>query len=342
MNRLIWVIGIVLVVGTMVGVGLGVNPSSPGNGGGDAVLPPAIMAFGYIDGEQGVAKLYPLQPGRLIKSTPEGTFLKKGDPILWLDDELAALKVAEAKADLDSAIAQQIQSKKLPQQAKLKIDQLQAAVASAKLKKTSADNELTAKLASAKVGIDVNKNLIDSYRQKVQELDEFVKVEEARLSEAELIDPAIDMRRADADVAAKKSRLDQAQWALDQCKVVAPADGTVLRVLVNPGELLGPSPTRPAVEFLPKAPLVVRAEVLQEWANRVKVDQEVEITDDTFQGPTFKGKVAFLSPWFTQKRNLIIEPFTYNDVRFLECLIRVNAEDSGLRVGQRVRVKIKS
>lgn len=340
MNRLFWVIGIMLLVGTVVGVGLGFNPST--STAPETVGPPAIMAFGYIDGEQGVAKLYPLQPGRLVKSAPEGSVLKKGDPILWLDDELAALKVAEARADYDSSLAQQTQSKKLPEQKKLRIDQLNAAVASAKLKRTSADNELTSKLASAKAGIDVNKNLIDSMRQKVQEFEEFTKVEEARLAEAELVDPAIEMRRADADVAAKKSRLDQAQWALDQCKVVAPADGTVLRVLVNPGELLGANPSRPAVEFLPKAPLVVRAEVLQEWANRVKLDQEVEITDDTFQGPTFKGKVAFLSPWFTQKRNLIIEPFTYNDVRFLECLIRVNAEDSGLRVGQRVRVKIKS
>lgn len=340
MNRIFWVIGIVLLVGTLVGAGLGFNPSS--TPAPETAGPPAIMAFGYIDGEQGVAKLYPLQPGRLDKSAPEGAVLKKGDPILWLDDELASLKVAEAKADHDAALAQQVQSKKLPQQAKLKIDQLKAAVESAKLKRTSADNELTSKLASAKVGIEVNKNLIDSYKQKVQELEEFTKVEEARLAEAELIDPAVEMRRADADVAAKKSRLDQAQWVLDQCKVVAPADGTVLRVLVNPGELLGANPNRPAVEFLPKSPLVVRAEVLQEWANRVKVDQEVDITDDTYQGPTFKGKVAFLSPWFTQKRNLIIEPFTYNDVRFLECLIRVNAEDSGLRVGQRVRVKIKS
>ena len=112
---------------------------------------------------------------------------------------------------------------------------------------------------------------------------------------------------------------------------------------VNPGEILGPNPTRPAVEFLPKGALIVRAEVLQEWAHRVKEGQEVDITDDTYQGPTYKGKVYQLSPWFTQKRNLIIEPFTYNDVRFLECLVHVTSDsEQPLRVGQRVRVKIKS
>jgi multidrug efflux pump subunit AcrA (membrane-fusion protein) len=201
---------------------------------------------------------------------------------------------------------------------------------------------LTAKLEAAKNGIDVNKSLIESYRQKVQELDELIKAEEAKLEEIKLIDPNIDMARADADVAGKKTRMDQAQWALDQCKLLAAADGTVLRVHVNPGELLGANPQRPAVEFLPQGDLIVRAEVLQEWAGRVKLDQEVDIIDDTYQGPSYKGKVYFLSPWFTQKRNLIIEPFMYNDVRFLECLVRVAPESvAPLRVGQRVRVKIK-
>jgi multidrug resistance efflux pump len=340
MNRIVWAIGVILLVGTVVGVGFGFN-HSPVSQVDSA--PPAIMAVGNIDGEFGVSKLYPLQPGRLIKTVPEGTLVKKGEPLLWLDEELATLKVKEAQADLDASQAQHSQSRDLPQKHKLKLDQQTFSLASVKLKKLGADNELKAKLEAAKSGLDINKSLIDSYQQKVQEIDELVKAEEAKLEEIKLVDPKIDMSRADADLAAKKVRVDQAQWALDQCKLLAPADGTVLRVHVNPGEILGPTPTRPAIEFLPKGALIVRAEILQEWANRAKLDQEVDITDDTYQGPTYKGKVYFLSPWFTQKRNLIIEPFTYNDVRFLECLVRVTSEgDLPLRVGQRVRVKIKS
>lgn len=341
MSRIFWIVGVILLVGTLVGVGRGFNQTTPTHV--DPAPPPAIMAVGYIDGELGVSKLYPLQPGRLIEKVEEGKVVKQGDVLLRLDEEIASLKVKEAKADLDASLAQQTQSRQLPEQRKLKLEQQTSAITAAKLKKAGADNELTAKLKSADELLNVNKSLIESYRQKVQEIDELVKVEQAKLEEIKLLDPTIDMSRADADVAAKKVRMEQAKWALDQCKLVAPTDGTVLRVHVNVGEILGPNPTRPAIEFLPKGNLIVRAEVLQEWANRVKLDQDVEITDDTYQGPTYKGKVYFLSPWFTQKRNLIIEPFMYNDVRFLECQIRVSPEgDSPLRVGQRVRVKIKS
>jgi multidrug resistance efflux pump len=340
MNRIFWTIGVMLLVGTLVGVGLGFNHSPPPSV--DPAPPPAVMAVGYIDGEFGVSKLYPLQSGRLDRTVSEGTVVKKGEPILWLDQEMAELKVKEAKADLDASLGNQLYSRNLPQQRKLKIDQQMAAIAAAKLRRQAANNELKVNIDKNKSVIAVDPRLLEAYEQKLQETDELIKAEEAKLEEIKLIDPNIDMSRADADVAAKKLRMEQAQWAVDQCKLVAPSDGTVLRVHVNSGEILGSSPTRPAIEFLPKGALIVRGEVLQEWANRVKKDQDVDITDDTYQGPTFKGKVYSLSPWFTQKRNLIIEPFTYNDVRFLECLVKVTADgDVPLRVGQRVRVKIK-
>lgn len=342
MNRIFWLIGVMLLTGTVVGVGFGFN-NSTGPSHVEPAGPPAIMAVGYIDGEFGVSKLYPLQPGRVVKALAEGTVVKKGEPILWLDEEIATLKVSEAKADLDASLAQQSQTQQLPFQRKHKLVQQTAAVSAAKLKKLSADNERNAKLKLAQSGVDVNKSLLESYDQKVQELDELIKAEEAKLEEIKLMDPSVGINRAAADVAAKKVRMEQAKWALDQCRLIAPADGTVLRVHVNPGEILGANPNRPAVEFLPKGDLIVRGEVLQEWASRVKVGQDVEVTDDTYQGPTYKGKVYFLSPWFTQKRGLIIEPFMYNDVRFLECLVRVSPEgEPNLRVGQRVRVKIKS
>ena len=84
-------------------------------------------------------------------------------------------------------------------------------------------------------------------------------------------------------------------------------------------------------------------QILQEWAPRVKEGQDVTIVDDTYQGPTWKGHIEHLAPWFTQKRNMIVEPFNYNDVRYMECVVKVFPEGQyPLRVGQRVRVKIPS
>ena len=76
----------------------------------------------------------------------------------------------------------------------------------------------------------------------------------------------------------------------------------------------------------------------------MKTGKDVTIEDDTYAGTKWKGKIDTISPWFTQKRNMIAEPFTYNDVRYQECVVRVALEkgDPPLVVGQRVRVKIPS
>ena len=342
MNRLFWIFGILLLIGSLVGASFAFN-QPPVSRSAEAAPPgpPTVYAIGNVDGEIGVSRLYPIQAGKLMKTLGEGVQVKKDEPILWLDDELAKLKIAEADEDLKNSKALLEQSATLGPAHQSKIIQQQAAIDGAKLARKSADNKLQSQLALAKNGVDVNKNLLDSYRQEIEQIDERVKAEESKLVELKLYNPELDKRRAEADYAAKKNRVQQAQWAARQCLLLAPSDGTVLRVYVNPGEVLGPNPQRPAIEFLPKGPLVVRGEILQEWAGRVKVDQDVEIEDDVFQGPKWKGKITFLSPWFTQKRNLIIEPFMYNDVRYLECIVRIEG-DTPLRVGQRVRVKIKS
>ena len=127
---------------------------------------------------------------------------------------------------------------------------------------------------------------------------------------------------------------------LTHFKIVAPSNGTVLRVHVRKGEALGPNPRGPAIEFLPDADIIVRGEVLQEWGRYVKKDQEVVIEDDTYNGPTWKGTVKSISQWYAPTRSPVIEPLRYNDVRTLECIIRV--ENAGTaRIGQRVRAKVK-
>src|SRR5205085_2028076 len=137
-------------------------------------------------------------------------------------------------------------------------------------------------------------------------------------------------------------RLAQAQELVELHKVRAPSDGYVLRVNVHKGEILGPSPRMHALEFLPEGPVIVRAEILQEWARFVKEGQEVTIEDDTYLGPTWKGVIKQKKGWFAPIRNPVVEPFRYNDVRTLECVIELKGAGTvDPIIGQRVRAKIK-
>src|SRR5262249_39765863 len=139
----------------------------------------------------------------------------------------------------------------------------------------------------------------------------------------------------------KKEKLERAELALDECLLKAPADGTILRVLVRQGEVLAAQAKSPAIQFCPKGPLIIRAEVLQEWASKVEPGQFASIEDDTHHGARWTGKVISVSDWFTHRRSILPEPYQFNDVRTLECLVSIDAGGPPLRIGQRVRVTIK-
>ncbi len=122
--------------------------------------------------------------------------------------------------------------------------------------------------------------------------------------------------------------------------VKAPGDGTVLRVLVLPGDVLGPQSRRPAVLFCPAGERIVRAEVEQEFASRVAEGQAAVIQDDARKGRVRHGKVRHVSDWFTRRRSVIQEPTQFNDVRTLECIISLAPKQPPLRIGQRLGVRI--
>jgi multidrug efflux pump subunit AcrA (membrane-fusion protein) len=52
-------------------------------------------------------------------------------------------------------------------------------------------------------------------------------------------------------VAEKQAQVDEARTGLEEYALKAPVDGTVLRVLVSPGDVLGVQPKQPAVLFCP-------------------------------------------------------------------------------------------
>jgi multidrug resistance efflux pump len=169
-----------------------------------------------------------------------------------------------------------------------------------------------------------------------------LRAEEKRLEELRLNEPHLDVARAEANVESRQARLDQALLALEQCDLKAPADGTVLRVLVRPGEVLGGQPRQPAVWFCPETARIVRAEVDQEFGYRVAPGQPAVVRDDSTSGPTWRGKVYRVSDWFTHRRSILQEPLQLNDVRTLECLIAIEPGQVPLRIGQRVLVTLEA
>src|SRR5262249_19088863 len=134
-----------------------------------------------------------------------------------------------------------------------------------------------------------------------------VKAAEEKLREVKDIQPKateIKIARAQLNRDNQKELVKKAEQVVDETRVRAPEKGTVLRVHVAVGAPLGASPKMPAIEFCPDLPLIIRAEVQQEWADRVKDGQACVIEDDITTSPQWKGKVLRTSKWFTHRRSI--------------------------------------
>jgi multidrug resistance efflux pump len=337
--RWIWVAGFVLLIGTIVGASY-VYSNSHGSAqqstGESSQTEHTAMSLGYIDSEHGITNLYPTQHGTILQIRPEGFHAKKGEWLIKMDNRLAKLRLQEAESMLEKA-------RKLPEQFRLNIEEQTEKINALKHQKKANEYDLAiaergAKEASKDIGEGAAKTIQDRLskaRELAKQIDCQIAVEESKLTELKLMgDPSSDIKRA-------QSVYDQAKLGVDECDLVAPTAGTVLRVLVHVGESLGPNPKFPALQFAQDGKKICRAEILQEWAVRFKEKQTVDIVDDTYNGVKWTGTITHISPWYAHKRSIIFEPFTFNDARSLECIIEVNEKDDSLRFGQRVRVGVR-
>jgi multidrug resistance efflux pump len=301
-----------------------------------------VVCFGQVDLEHGVTALYPLQPGRVVEvPVQEGQTVSEGTVLVRLEDGPARSRVAEAQAALDAAQLRLEQARKMPEQHRGRIAQQEDAVEAMRRRRDAAQHQLDRQKELAKKQLVDSKDLPVS-EDKVREVQAMLRGEEKRLDELKKQDPLDDARRAEKDVAMMRARLEQARLALEDCILKAPRRGTVLRVLVGPGDVLSSQTKQPAVQFAIDGPQVVRADVEQEFIDRVDVGQTAIVEDESRSGAIRRGEVKRVSNWVTQRRSVLREPFEFNDVRTIEALIALEPGQPPLRIGQRVRVRLGS
>ncbi len=177
---------------------------------------------------------------------------------------------------------------------------------------------------------------------QVRELEALSRAEDHRLEDLRKQDPSEEEKRVEKEVSMARARVEQARIALNDCSVKAPQAGMALRVMVGPGDILSGQPKQPAVLFAADGPRVIRAEVEQEFVDRVKPGMAVVVEDESGSGSKWSGKVKRVSNWFTQRRSIMQDPSEFSDVRTVECLIDLDDGKISLRIGQRVRVRIGS
>lgn len=145
--------------------------------------------------------------------------------------------------------------------------------------------------------------------------------------------------RAETEVALAKSKA--AQYELDAMTIRAPSDGTIVRRLVRAGDGIFSSTAKPLFWFAPDGPIIVRADIGEQFANEVQVGQAAEIALETEEKVTFAGKLIRLGKAFGPRRIVVYDPRDQADIRVLEAVVSFDISGNLLRLGQRVIVKIR-
>ena len=370
MRPLLLSAAVVVVVGSLLGARL----LGPGGGGGTDSSgkspPPAVketigtVALGTADSDPPPARygLPPvLQSGQIAEVfVKQGDEVKTGDKLYRFDarpleEKLAVAEAAVAIARSELAKAQGAADLHATTVA-LQDQAVEAAKRTVKLSLEAWQVGVWNKKDFYK-GSGIDPALWDERLKNEPELfKQYVEHEKAKielgLAEAKLtavkaakvkqLDRVVAV--AEAEVRRYEAVAHEAKSAVEMCTVTARRDGTVERVSVSPGDVMGISSVAPALVLIPSGPRVVRARVEAEFAHKVgpnQIGRVVTIQDFTDPKVTYQGRVRGLGGSFLPRRaneGSIVQ----NETRSLEVVVEVlDAAPPGrppLRVGQEVRV----
>ena len=318
------------------------SPGKPGNG------PKKLVCIGYVDVRDRVVAIYPDNFPQSAKVTEvlvkEGDKVKAKQPLLKFDNEMLVLKVQEAEAAMNSANADQEKAN-----AMIKAHHSQVTVLEKELQAEEAKLDAKEKLLA-----EIKKAVKDGQRNPVELEEPEAAVKAAKLTliaarlkwdNAKAEEPTYLRRAAEASIRRAEVLKAQAEHARDQMVCKAPADGRIIRSFVSEGQLFGMQSREPAFWFLKDGPRIIRAEVTQEFANRVTEGQSAKIEDEADAKQFWNGKVAKVPDQFLPKRQGntgLVDLIPVNDDRVLECQVSIDLGpgETPPRYGQKVRVTL--
>src|SRR5467141_1667819 len=151
-----------------------------------------------------------------------------------------------------------------------------------------------------------------------------------------------DKARADAEVLAAEGRARTVQERIGKCSILAPIDGTVLRVYARSGESFSTVTPRPLFSLADTSTRHIKAEVDERDVDKLAVGQNVIIQADALEGKKLQGSVTRISPVMGRKSIATGDPSDKSDRDILEAVIDFEDKAKPLPIGLRVTVQFLS
>jgi multidrug resistance efflux pump len=320
------------------------RPAAAGSTSGEGASPEGdargLACLGFADLPYGVTSLVPPQAGVIREVlVKENVHVKAGDELVRLDDRMEQLRVAEARAAVASARTGLQQAEETRAQHQALLSQQQAALDAARFRLSASLQLLAHKVELGRLKLMAPAE-VAAAEDQVKELEALERAERAKLTELRARNVQLPIKRGRAEVEVAQARLDLAVQAQQDCVLRAPRDGTVLRLLAGPGDFVGGASRQPALSFAADGPVIIRAEVDQEFANRAAEKRTATILNDSDARQRWTGTVTSVGRWFSPRRVTSPEGTTTGSSLVLECIILLDPTPTPPRINQRVRVLI--
>ena len=249
--------------------------------------PPSLQ--GYVEGEY-VRVAAPFAGTLVSLDAQRGAQVAAGTPLFALEAESEDVAKREAQERLRKASAQveDLRKGKRPSE----IESVRAQLAQAEVAAALSEKEWRRQLDLVQKGFvsqsraDEAKAARDSDRNKVLQLQNDVATVQAGSRPDEI-------RAAEAEAAAAKEALAQADWRLRQKSVASTVAGTVTDTMFVRGEWVPAG--SPVVALLPPTNVKVRFFVPEPKLGAVKVGQKVSLACDGC-GNAFDATISFIAP----------------------------------------------
>lgn len=265
-------------------------------------LPRFFEATGSLNGDE-QTDVSPSIAGKVVLVAVDlGSYVKRGQTIIRLDDVDSKLRVEQAQAQVDQAKAalrqgeekvgirpgQSFDPNKLPEVANARVA-LELAAKNFRRSETLIESG------------DISRSVYD--QQKAQR-DQLKEQYEAALSLARQNFAAVMTARA--NVANAESQLNLARRSQSYANVYSPIDGYVADRSADLGEYV--STTTKVATIVRINPLRVRIDIPEQAIPTVNVGQSVSVTTSAWPDRSFSGRIARISPNVTPtSRTLTVE-----------------------------------
>lgn len=221
----------------------------------------------------------------------EGQKVKSGDTVLVIDPSTYQLKLQEALSSLAASEAQFQLLKIGARKEDIKQAEEFAKQAEVNFNSAKEDKERFENLYQSKS--ITKKQLDDAVSRYEITLAQFNSAKENLLKLKNLARPE-ELKQAEANISRLKANVDLLKKNLNDCFVVSPINGFIVKKFIESGETAGLMTSLFKVSDLSVVDLIIY--ISETELGKVRLEQPVDVKVDTYPDKIYKGKIIYISP----------------------------------------------